>query len=284
MYEQVKKPKENKSRAIAHSVAQKKRKVKQKLGFVDNRSEALAQRTLQAMADNNPQIRQIAQLQAMAANYSVEQPNVIQKKEKNEGLTYKIKSDLKSSPIQMMGQDSQQGSEVGYALMSEESGQSRGYSGGSAIGNMNWWEKWATGQIGKSKALMTVVLLDIIYSNAIATANADHSGATNNTIYWLSLLRLLPELIFTTLKSYYTKEKWKRYGLLCTEVMVMVGSAIQSNAGTKMAGDEGGDHVYKLKQIGWALIGAAYGLKLLIYSGRGLWKRFIDWRDYQDEG
>ncbi|KAF7765044.1 hypothetical protein PCIT_b1178 [Pseudoalteromonas citrea] len=45
MYEQVEKPKENKSRAIANSVAQKKSNVMQI--FVDNRPEAVAQRKLQ---------------------------------------------------------------------------------------------------------------------------------------------------------------------------------------------------------------------------------------------
>jgi hypothetical protein len=37
MYEQVEKPKENKSRAVANSVAQKKSNIKQGFGFVDNR-------------------------------------------------------------------------------------------------------------------------------------------------------------------------------------------------------------------------------------------------------
>ncbi len=44
MYEQVEKPKENKSRAVANSVSQKKSSDKQSFGFVDNRSEAVAQR------------------------------------------------------------------------------------------------------------------------------------------------------------------------------------------------------------------------------------------------
>ena len=37
MYEQVEKPKEDKSRVVANSVAQKKDKAKQGVGFVDNR-------------------------------------------------------------------------------------------------------------------------------------------------------------------------------------------------------------------------------------------------------
>lgn len=46
MYEQVEKPKENKSRAVANSVAQKKSNVKQDFGFVDNRPEIVAQMNL----------------------------------------------------------------------------------------------------------------------------------------------------------------------------------------------------------------------------------------------
>jgi len=44
MYEQVEKPKENKSRAVANSVTQKKSNVKQGFGFVDNRPEAIVQK------------------------------------------------------------------------------------------------------------------------------------------------------------------------------------------------------------------------------------------------
>lgn len=47
MYAQVEKPKENKSSAVANTIAQNKSNVKQVLGFVDNRSEAVAQRKLQ---------------------------------------------------------------------------------------------------------------------------------------------------------------------------------------------------------------------------------------------
>ena len=43
MYSQVEKPKENKSRAVANSVTQKKSNVKQGFGFVDNRQQSVAQ-------------------------------------------------------------------------------------------------------------------------------------------------------------------------------------------------------------------------------------------------
>ena len=47
MYEQVEKPKEDKSRTVAASVNQKKSNRKQGFGFVDNRPEAVVQRKLQ---------------------------------------------------------------------------------------------------------------------------------------------------------------------------------------------------------------------------------------------
>ena len=55
MYAQVEKPKENKSRAVANSVAQKKSIMNQGFGFVNNRPEAVAQRKVQEMADSTIQ-------------------------------------------------------------------------------------------------------------------------------------------------------------------------------------------------------------------------------------
>ena len=51
MYEQVEKPKENESQAVANAVAQKKDGGKQDFGFVDNRPEAAAQRHMQERAN-----------------------------------------------------------------------------------------------------------------------------------------------------------------------------------------------------------------------------------------
>lgn len=53
MYEQVEKPKENKSRAVANSVGLKKSNGRQGFGFVDNRPESIAQRKMQTLADNS---------------------------------------------------------------------------------------------------------------------------------------------------------------------------------------------------------------------------------------
>jgi len=49
MYAQVEKPKENKSKAVANSVVQKKGSLKQGFGFVDNRPEARYQQTIQRL-------------------------------------------------------------------------------------------------------------------------------------------------------------------------------------------------------------------------------------------
>jgi hypothetical protein len=51
MYEQVEKS-NNKNRAVANSVAQKKSNEKQGFGFVDNRSESIAQRKILGMLIN----------------------------------------------------------------------------------------------------------------------------------------------------------------------------------------------------------------------------------------
>ncbi|WPD22061.1 MAG: hypothetical protein SD837_17875 [Candidatus Electrothrix scaldis] len=67
MYEQVEKPKENKSRAVANSVAQKKSHVKQGFGFVDNRPETVAQRKIQVLAGENF-VRQRQRLQQKGDN------------------------------------------------------------------------------------------------------------------------------------------------------------------------------------------------------------------------
>lgn len=50
MYKKVDKQRENKSRAVANSVVQKKNNVKQGCGFVENRPESIRQRKLQEMA------------------------------------------------------------------------------------------------------------------------------------------------------------------------------------------------------------------------------------------
>jgi len=75
MYEQVEKPKENKSRAVANSFTQKKSDGKQDFGFVDNRPEAVAQRKLQELGNKG------AELQVVSAQYIIQPKRPIQKKE-----------------------------------------------------------------------------------------------------------------------------------------------------------------------------------------------------------
>lgn len=66
MYAQVEKSKENKSRAVANSVAQKKNNDQHTLGFIDNRPKGIAQRKQIEITNNNPRAKQAIQLQAMA--------------------------------------------------------------------------------------------------------------------------------------------------------------------------------------------------------------------------
>lgn len=93
MYEQVEKPKGNRSRTVANSVAQKKSYVKQGFGFVDNRPEAIAQRKLINMVNSSLQEEQTSQLQAMANEHSAQQP-LLQKKDNNTGLPDNLKSGI----------------------------------------------------------------------------------------------------------------------------------------------------------------------------------------------
>ncbi|MCK5013315.1 MAG: hypothetical protein KAS66_05820 [Candidatus Omnitrophica bacterium] len=66
MYEQIEKPKENKSRPVGHSIVQKKSKGKHSFGFVDNRPEAITQRKLQEMANNSQAVSQFRSVREMA--------------------------------------------------------------------------------------------------------------------------------------------------------------------------------------------------------------------------
>ena len=65
MYEQVEKPKVNKSRAVANSVAQKKNNVKHGFGLVENRPEFVAQRKLKEISNNSSQVKRATQLQTI---------------------------------------------------------------------------------------------------------------------------------------------------------------------------------------------------------------------------
>jgi hypothetical protein len=90
------KTQENKSQSVANTVYQKKSGGEATFQFVDNRPEAIAQRNLQEMANNNPRAKKAAQLQAMADNYSARQQHPIQKKENNTGLPDNLKTGMES--------------------------------------------------------------------------------------------------------------------------------------------------------------------------------------------
>jgi len=68
MYEQVEKPKENKGRSVAGVVSRKQSGGTSTFQFVDNRLEAVAQKKMQEMASNSPQVSQLRAFQDMANN------------------------------------------------------------------------------------------------------------------------------------------------------------------------------------------------------------------------
>ena len=80
MYVQVEKPRKNKSRAVVNSVAQKKSNVVQGFGFVDNRPEALAQRKLQTVECNIPQVRKLEVNPSLAKKLKIVRDNPIIRK------------------------------------------------------------------------------------------------------------------------------------------------------------------------------------------------------------
>ncbi len=64
--------------------------------FADNRSEAVMQRKLQDAANNSPQARNIAQLQAMVDDHASTQDFLMQKKENNTGMPDNLKSGIEN--------------------------------------------------------------------------------------------------------------------------------------------------------------------------------------------
>lgn len=98
MYAQTEKQKENKSRAVANSVAQKKNNVKQGCGFEDNRPEATAQLRMGEMLRNSPQANEVTQLKEVMQNSS--RSTLLRKKiENSEAFT---ETDFSMVPIQRL--------------------------------------------------------------------------------------------------------------------------------------------------------------------------------------
>ena len=90
------KTQENKSQSVANAVSQHNRGSGSTFQFVDNRPEAIAQRKLQEMANNSPQVKQATQLQAIADKFSIQQQQPIQKKENNTGLPDNLKTGIEN--------------------------------------------------------------------------------------------------------------------------------------------------------------------------------------------
>ncbi len=96
MYAQIEKSKENKSRAVANSVAQKKSNGMSGVGFVDNRPKLAQMKRLQELANNSPQNRQLVQRQKMANEHAGKKKQPIQKKENNTGLPDNLKAGIEN--------------------------------------------------------------------------------------------------------------------------------------------------------------------------------------------
>ncbi|GEM_PF-3621715 len=83
------KTQETQKKSVTNEVSQRHNSVDSTFQFVDNRPEAVAQRNLQEVVNNSPQVKQIAQLQAMTNNYSARQQQPITQKN-NTGIVYSV--------------------------------------------------------------------------------------------------------------------------------------------------------------------------------------------------
>jgi len=90
------KTRKNISQSLVNNLPQKQSGRESTFQFVDNRPVAIAQRKLQDMANNSPQAKKTAQLQAKIDNHSVRQQHPIQKKENNTGLPDNLKSGIEN--------------------------------------------------------------------------------------------------------------------------------------------------------------------------------------------
>lgn len=74
MHTHADKKQDNKSQSVSNEVSQKQSGGQSAFKFVDNRPEAVAQRKLHEMANYSPQMKQAAQLQAIADNNVLHSP------------------------------------------------------------------------------------------------------------------------------------------------------------------------------------------------------------------
>lgn len=96
MYTQAYKTQKNNDPSMAASNSHLRRGVDSTFQLVDNRQESVAQSKLQEMANNSPQVKQLAQFRATADNYSTQQQRPIQKKENNTGLPDNLKTGIEN--------------------------------------------------------------------------------------------------------------------------------------------------------------------------------------------
>ncbi|MEP5341105.1 MAG: DUF4157 domain-containing protein [Algibacter sp.] len=87
---------ENKNQSKTTAVSQKQSSGVSSFQFVNNRCEVVTQRKLQDMINSSLQVKQAAQLQTMANNYTTKQQQSIQKKENNTGLPDNLKSGIEN--------------------------------------------------------------------------------------------------------------------------------------------------------------------------------------------
>ncbi|SHO56646.1 hypothetical protein [Vibrio quintilis] len=95
MYVQIEKPKDNKSRLVTNSVVQKKSNSKQDFGFVDNRPDAIVQRKLQGMENNNRQKHQ-PKAKSILSNIKIQRDKgeIVQRVVRFEGVDYHTPKEL----------------------------------------------------------------------------------------------------------------------------------------------------------------------------------------------
>lgn len=174
------------AQATNHQSLQKKSPRKTSIPFVDNRAKTVAQHKLQETANNSPQVKKTAQLQAMVDNYSVEQQHPIQKKSKapsnNTGFQ-EITNNNQSSPLKLPNEGVlQRAVDPHYELrpgsvVVEDHGFVSEYINGDAAGNSGWIgvEKYKAGvKVGDD------VLESPTYDNNFRVAEAGHVLASQN--------------------------------------------------------------------------------------------------------
>ncbi|MDC3132675.1 DUF4157 domain-containing protein [Flavobacteriaceae bacterium] len=112
MNSHAEKSQENKSQSVENKSSESQSGAASTFQFVDNRTEALGEKKLQAIADDSPQVSQLKtfqhiannshqvaqtlQLQKMADNHNAQYQQPIQKKENNTGLPDDLKSGIEN--------------------------------------------------------------------------------------------------------------------------------------------------------------------------------------------